>query len=166
MKKKVAFILALVMVFALIAGCGPDKTITTKDGSVNLDNGKVTFQGKDGSKSEVDVADEKGGEVSLPEGYPEDLVPIMSGAKIVLANRNQQNGTTSYWVTLSTTKSAADTYKYYKNELKDLQEPNDMQMNNIYSLSGVKNNQQIGVIITPEDEQKVTNIQITIAPKE
>lgn len=166
MKKKVALILALVMVFALIAGCGPDKTITTKDGSVNLDKGKVTFQGKDGTKSEVNVADENGGNVSLPDGYPKDLVPIIGGAKIILANKNQQNGTISYWVTLSTTKSAADTYKYYKDELKDLQEPNDMQMNNIYSLGGVKNNQQIAVIITPEDDQKVTNIQITIAPKE
>ncbi|MGE5422331.1 MAG: hypothetical protein ACM3QW_03635 [Ignavibacteriales bacterium] len=168
MKKKVALILAAVMLLVLTAGCGgAGKTVTTKDGSVTFNKeGTVTFEGKDGSKSEVEVAKEEGGEVALPEGYPTDLVPIMSGAKIVLANRNQESGKTTYWVTASTTESAQDTYKYYQEALKDLQDPSNMQMNNIYSLGGVKDGQQINLIITPEDDNKSTNLQITIAPKE
>ncbi len=165
MKKKFIIFLVLVMALTLIAGCGSEKTVSTKDGSVTFDEGKntATFEGKDGSKSEINVADENGKGVSLPDGYPEDLVPIVDGSKIQLANKNEQDGKTTYLISLSSTKSAKDVYKFYQDVLKDAEDYSSSQMNDVFSVTGVKDNQQITFMIVPED--KSTSVQISIAPK-
>ncbi|HWP96660.1 MAG TPA: hypothetical protein VN426_07395 [Syntrophomonadaceae bacterium] len=150
MKKKIAIFLILVMALTLIAGCGSEKTV-------------VTRQGNDGSKSEVNVPDKKGGDVSLPEGYPKELVPIFAGSQIELADKNEENGKTTYLISLSSSKSVEDVFNYYKDVLKDAQNFNSSKTEDISSVAGVKNNLQISVMISPDD--KKTSFQIAIAPK-
>lgn len=166
MKKKVAIFLVLVMALTLVAGCGSEKTVSTKDGSVTYDAGKgtATFEGKDGSKSQVDVADENGKGVALPDGYPEDLVPIVDDSKIQLANKNDEKGKTTYLISLSSSKSGKDVYNFYKDVLKDAQDLSSSEMSGIFAVSGVKNNQEISVMITPDEKETI--VQIGIVPKE
>ena len=164
MKKKFIIFLVLVMALTLIAGCGSEKTVSTKDGSVTFDEGKnkATFEGKDGSKTVVDVADENGKGVALPDGYPEDLVPIVDDSKIQLANKNDENGKTTYLISLSSSKSGKDVYKFYQDVLKDAQDLTSSDMSGIFAVSGVKDNQEISVMITPDEKE--TMVQIGIVP--
>lgn len=163
MKKKIVLFLVLAMILTLAAGCGSQKTIKTEDGKVSYGDGKATYEGKDGTKTEVNVAEDDK-EVALPDGYPEDLVPVMAGSKVQVANKNEENGKISYVIMLNTSKSADEVNNYYKNVLKDAEDLSSTQINDIYSVIGVKNNQEISVSIMPDNGK--TTVQIGIVPKQ
>ncbi|MBM3674656.1 MAG: hypothetical protein FJW88_06810 [Actinobacteria bacterium] len=77
---------------------------------IDTDNGKVTIEGKDGEGS---VSFGKGSE--LPDGFPEDDVPLPDGGKIVAAFSSEDGGRETYSVTYqidaSDAKSAMNDYK-------------------------------------------------------
>ncbi|MEN6324731.1 MAG: hypothetical protein ABFD18_00770 [Syntrophomonas sp.] len=164
MKKKIFLPLVLLLVLSLVTGCGGGTTVNTKDGSVTYEKDKATFEAKDGSKAEVNVADGEGEEASLPDDYPEDLLPIIGGAKIVLANKNEINQQSSYLISLSSSKSPQDVYDFYKDKLKDLEDLSTSQTNDLFTVNGFKGDQHLSVIITPE-EDKNSSIQLGIGPK-
>lgn len=160
MRKKLAILVVLVMAFSLMAGCGSGKTVTTDDGKVSYQEGKATFEGKDGSKTEVNVAEE-GQEVALPDGYPKDLLPIVDNAKIVMANKNEADGKVNYMISYTCSKSAKDVWEFYKDALKDATDLSTSQVNNVYTAGGTKGEQQLTVWISQEDKETSVNLGIT-----
>lgn len=163
MRKKLAILLVLVMAFSLLAGCGGGKTVSTDDGKVTYEEGKATFEDKDGSKAEVNVADEEGEGVALPEGYPEDLLPIVEDSKIQMGNKMEENGKVSYMISYTCSKSAKDVWEFYKDAMKDATDLSTTQVNNIYTANGNKGDQQLTVWIS--QEEKETSVSLGINPK-
>lgn len=164
MKKKITVFLVLVMALMLLAGCGSEKTIKTDEGKVSIGEDKLTFEGKDGSKTEMNVADGKGEKVALPDGYPKDLLPIVDDSKIIMANKNEADGKATYLISFTCSKKAKDVNEYYKGVLKDTTDLNTSQINEVYTLTGYKGDQQLTVWIT--QEEKDTSVNLGISPKQ
>lgn len=165
MKKFIA--LAVLLMFLVpVAGCGCN-TIKTDNGSISLDKGKMEVKTNDGGQAQIAVSD-KGQSVALPDDYPKDIVPVIDNATVTVASRNEdKDKKVSYYVTLTSEKDIKDVYNFYVDALKDLTELNKSQMNDYYSISGVKGDKQIAVTVTPEDKdnKKIANVLIIIGPK-
>ena len=103
MKRVLAVMVILALAFSLSA-CGPVKI--SKDG--------VQIKGPDGSTISL------GDKISLPDGYPKDVVPIISGGNINFANKTMDdNKQPNYGVMYSIEKPFAEVLSYYKNVFKD-----------------------------------------------
>lgn len=162
--KKLLLVIALCGLIALSAGCGGEKTIKTDEGTLKVNENKMEVTSNDGSKSQVAVNEEKG--VSLPEGYPSQVVPIVDGGKVVLANKNEDaDKKVSFWVTVSSEKPTQEVYKFYEEALKDASDTQKAQSNDGYYLAGVKGDKRFTVSIDPEekDGKNISSIQIFMA---
>lgn len=103
--------------------------------------------------------------LSIPEGYPEDLVPLMDGYKIVsgaLGNKgDQQEVWLKYMVNTDIDQAAA----FYKNILSkgNLQHADKMGKN-LYMLKGELGGKTVGINITTEImyDNYQSNVLITI----
>lgn len=166
--KKIILSIILVLGIALIAGCGGDtKTINTDKGSVsvNEDKNQVEVKTNDGS-AQLNVSN-NGDSVALPDDYPKDIVPIMDGARITVANRFEDTTKkASFQVVFATDKEPREAKNFYDDALKDLTESNKMDLNGTYSIGGQKSGQNIGVIIATNesDGNKQTMVTITVSP--
>lgn len=166
MKKFISF-LVLLIGLVLVSGCGGGKSIKTEGGTLNVNENKLEVKTNDG-KAEMSVGTE-GQEVALPEGYPQEVVPILAGAKITLASRNEDaNKKLTYWVTVTSDKNAQEVRKFYEGVLKDAQNTQKTEVNKNYFIAGEKQNNIFTVTVTAEETggKRQSNIQIMIAPKE
>lgn len=99
-----------------IAACGDSAEDKAKDilkdqgVNVDEDNGKVTIEGKDG-KGSVSI----GEGADLPDGFPEDDVPLPEGGKIITAFSSEdgdvQSFNVSYQIDADDVDSAMDDYE-------------------------------------------------------
>lgn len=159
--KKLLLVALLCGLMALTSACGGAKTIKTDEGTLKVNDNKVEVTSDDGSKSQVAVNEDKG--VSLPEGYPSQVVPIVDGGKIVLANKNEDaEKKVSFWVSVTSDKSTREVYKFYEEALKDATDTQNSQSNEGCYLAGIKSGMSYTVSIHPEekDGKKISNIQI------
>lgn len=159
--KRLFLTVALCGILVLSAGCGGDKTIKTDEGTLKVNDNKVEVTTNDGGKSQVSVDEEKG--VSLPEGYPGEVVPVIDGGKIVLANKNEDaDKKVSFWVSVTSDKPTQEVYKFYEEALKDATQAQKTQSNDSYYLAGLKGGMSYTISIDSEekDGKKISNIQI------
>lgn len=164
--KRYFLIVVLCGIMILSAGCGSEKTYKTDQGTVKVDENNVEVTTNDGSKAQLTT--DENGQVSLPAGYPEDIVPVIDGGKIVLANKNEDaDKRVSFWITVESGKEAGEVLKFYQEALKGTAEIQSSQVNNNYFVSGVKgeNNFTVTIAANAEDNKKC-NVQIFIGPVE
>lgn len=159
--KKLIAVLIILGIIGILGGCGP--SIDTGNGSMSLDKGKMKFTDKDGNEAEV-ATGENG--VSLPEGYPTNLVPVIDDSTIMVANKGDDNGKPTYYLLFNTTESFNDAVKYYQDAMKGATETNTLQMGTMTTLMGVKNGNTISIAVSKDDSDKTkTGVMINIAPK-
>ncbi|MCL5057252.1 MAG: hypothetical protein M1130_04495 [Actinobacteria bacterium] len=165
--KKLILAVVLSTVLALAAGCGGAKTVKTDEGTVKVKDNKVEVTTNDGNKSQITVNDAGG--VSLPEGYPKEIVPIIDDGKIALATKNEDaNKKLSFWVTVTSKKDPKEVYKFYQEALKDATETQKTEVNNDYFISGIKGDRNFTVSVSSEEKDggKNTVVQIVVLPRE
>ncbi|MGE5422333.1 MAG: hypothetical protein ACM3QW_03645 [Ignavibacteriales bacterium] len=161
MKRKLALILAVIMLCSLGAGCDLQKSYNTDSGTVSVDNGKITYTGSDGTISESSVAEDQLAAVSLPEGYPLDICPLVSDAKPIAVNKTTNAEGTTYWVTVTSLMQALDVYNFYCDQLQ----PTDKYgSNDFFTMSANKGGYSISLIIKAEYAHTTICITITPAP--
>lgn len=128
-----------------------------KDNGVNVNNGSVTIQGKDGNSASI------GGNAQIPNGFPSD-VPIYKPSEVVASSK--ANG--SYGVSLLTNDSLQKVTDYYNSELpkQGWQSSEDTGQ---FNLSGgsvatfTKGNQTLGVIMASDNKSgSKTSITLTV----
>ena len=147
--KRILAALVIVVLALSLSACSPVKI--SKDG--------VQIKGPDGSTISV------GDKVSLPDGYPKDVVPIMSGGKVIFANKSMDdNKKPVYYVMVEIEKPPADVSAYYKEALKNATNLSDMMMDDMHIISGTKDGQDFGVTLTATDDKKGATATITILP--
>lgn len=155
--------LALLILLGLMAGCG-GKTVETPEGSVKFDDNQIEVKTQDG-QAQVNVGNN--GQASLPEGYPQDLVPIIAGATVTASGRNEdENKAVTYWLTLSSTLPANDVYKYYQDVLKDATGIQSAQVDDTFSIQGTKDNRLVSIVVMKNASEPNCTVQIAIAPYE
>ncbi len=147
---------------------GGSKTISTDQGEVKVNEkeNKVEVKTNDGNSSETSISKD-GESVALPEGYPQDLVPIMDGAKITAANRNEDaDKKLSFWITYTVEKEPKEVNGFYQDALKDLTEMQKMEINGVYTNGGNKGDNSVGITINADESEgkKQTIVIIAITP--
>lgn len=149
--------LLLVLVLAL-AGCGLD-SLQFGDTKVKVDpgTGSVKVEDKQGTVSVSTTS-------QLPEGFPVELFPLPSGAKITSSLTgeapNQAVGKT-YVLTVDSDQSPAALLDFYERKLGDAKNFSKMEMNTSTNLLGSKGGYSFVVNIYPGDETSTVNISVT-----
>ena len=109
--------IAVISLALLLAACCRSKTVSTPNGDVKVEeSGKqstVTFTGKDGEK--MTIASEG---TKLPDDYPKD-VPVVSGAKIVMATSANTADSSGFSLILESADSFDKTVAFYKKAIAD-----------------------------------------------
>jgi len=156
-----------------ISACS--KTIKTEDGEISFKDGKIQVKTDEGTTTITEegmtVDDEDGNSVfetsgdgvDLPDGFPEDLIPIIGENKIIATSKQELDAGNEYWATVITKKELKDVVGFYKNVLKEAEDSSAMESSDISILAGTKEGVQISVTITTggEDEYK-TSVNIYI----
>lgn len=153
---------AAIMILSLLAVIGFAVAINkaAKDSGVNVSNGSVTVQGKDGGSASF------GDNVSLPSGFPSD-VPIYKPSEI---KGSLKTGKDAYSVTLLTDDSFSQVDSYYKSELAKQGWKSGENNGEFSSGSGKlatysKGNQTLGILIaTGTGSNKQTSVTLTVGP--
>lgn len=115
----ITYRIVVISLVLLLAACSRSKTVSTPNGDVKVEeSGKpgqstVTYTGKNGEQ--MTIASEGG---KLPDDYPKD-VPVMSGAKIVMATSVNNADTHGSSLILESADSCANTLAFYKKGLAD-----------------------------------------------
>ncbi len=171
--KKLLVILFVAIMMVSITACGPtikigDSEVSLKDGEVEIKTeegtasvkeGELSFEDKDGN--EVFEANEKG--VGLPDGYPENMVPIIDDSMIIMASNQDQE----YWLTAITKKDLKDTAEFYKDVMSDAEDLSTVTAEGMNMITGYKDNFYITISLTPSDEnENETAVNIWIAKEE
>jgi len=114
---------------------------------------------------EIDVT----GGVDLPHGYPGDIVPIIDGAVIAIAEKIPgEGGPDGFEITLKTDKSVEEIKEYYTSVLRESDEFEIFSYNDITTLSGIKDEYEFGIMIRKNNlggTEKMA-IQISLTPVE
>ncbi len=172
MKKLLIILIVTIMIFSITA-CGP--TIKIGDGEVSLKDGKVEVKTEEGTASvkdgEMTYEDKDGNAVfavneegvNLPDGYPENLVPIIDDSMIIMASNQDQE----YWLTAITKKDLKDTAEFYKDVMSDAEDLSTVTAEGMNMITGYKDNFYITISLTPSDEnENETAVNIWIAKEE
>jgi hypothetical protein len=163
MRRLLCLLLILIVAFSVV-GCGTERTVKTEEGTAKIQDDTIEVTSEDG-KSQVVVGEV--GEVALPDGYPEDLVPIIADGKVAASTKNEdENNKFSYSVMLFSDKEMKDATSFYKNALKDLEELQVMESPELVTFGGQKNGYNIFVLLgvdNSEDKPRI-GINITLTP--
>ncbi len=158
-------IIIVLSVLGVTAGCGSGTTVNTKDGAVTIQDNNVKVQTKDG-KSEITVGKE--GEVSLPDGYPAETVPIITGGKVSAAMKNEdQDKKLTFFVTVTSDKDPKEIKQFYQNALQGATDTTSTETPEGFFTTGTKGDNVYSVTIStdPSNSKQQTIIQIVVAPK-
>jgi len=158
--KRLIWLGVMVFVLSVLAGC--QAKTETEGSKVKVSESKVEVQNEQG-KTEISIGNE--GEVSLPEGYPSDIVPVMEGAKITSATKG---GDGSYNILLASEKSVADIKAYYEGVLAGVSDLQKQEAAGVINMMGTKGDKTF-VLNIAEDMASGINqriISISIIPAE
>ncbi len=163
-KSKKLLLLVLFLILVLIAsGCSSEKKIEAGDAEITVkaDDETVEITSDDESmKAEINL--EEGTE--LPEGYPEDVVPIYPGSIVVMSQTMNNDDISSYSVSIKQKDEIEKVYAYYKDIIQKGEIAMDLKTQNTYSLAGSLEGYDYGIIIAPNDldGEEMTMVQIVL----
>jgi hypothetical protein len=172
MKKQIT----LLSLIILMAACGGNNNknaestedskkdkieLKSDDGSVTIDGdkGKMAIEAEDGSKVEVNI----GGRQSVPDGFPEDIVPIYKNSKIIATSKNFVEGKESFLVSLGSDDSVDEIANFYKGKFSKKEIVSDMNMNGVKMLAVKKGDYNVAIHILASDvDEYPTAASITL----
>lgn len=133
-------------------------------GSISVgENGMYIEKNENGKTSKAYIG------VGLPEGYPEDIVPIIDGANLVgggmkIEKEFEGKKGDAFIISATVDKNIDDIFAYYKDELSDAEKVHEESpINKVHVLYAVKKGKEIMVqMISVED--KLTTLNISIHP--
>ncbi len=116
----------------------------------------------------VSIDVEKGTE--LPEGYPANVIPIISGAVVAISERvpGEDGAGDGYNITLKSSLTIEEAVQYYENVLTDIPDVSKFSFGDVTTLSGEKDNYEFGIMVTKNNlgGAEKSLIQITLTPLE
>lgn len=125
MRKIISIILIILLVGLMVTGCGSGskaETINSQDTGTNSSAETTSevkkIEEKSGTQVNVSMG-QMGSNMSLPEGYPKDVVPLLDDANIVNVNDARATISKAIGIVYMTNKSLEDTIAFYQDVMKD-----------------------------------------------
>ncbi len=160
MKKLFVILLVSIMVFSITA-CS--KTIKSEDGSTTtIKDGKLTHEDEGGSA--VFEASKEG--VDLPDGYPQNLVPIIDDSVVVTASTEKASAGREYWISIMTKQEVTEVVDFYEGVMSDAEDSSIIAVENMSIITGTKDDFYVTITINPSDESDYKTLISIITAKE
>lgn len=122
----------------------------------------LAFYALEGSKSEVNIEEE----LTLPLGYPKDIVPIVEDGKIIMVDviPSDTSSREGYMITVNSTISEGDISLFYKEALKDLEGYSQMSVAGMTIIEAYWDDYMISILVTKNNlgGEEENTIQISI----
>lgn len=125
MKKIISIILIILLVGLVVAGCGSGskaENVSSQDTGTNSST-EIPSEVKEieeKSDTEINVSmGQAGNNMSLPNGYPEDVIPILEDANIVNVNDARDTISKAIGIGYMTSKSLEEAVEFYQDVMKD-----------------------------------------------
>lgn len=175
MKKIVSCIILLSLLLTL-AGCGGISIPTEDGGKMKIGKDGFTIENADGSKGSF-TADEDGGfvlesedggelkigsDLELPDGYPEDILPLHKNDSILSTSVSEG----SYHVLFRSKASVKDCIEYYQ-KLVEGSEGNTVSTSDTGAMIFAKiDGRECGIIIGEDsDDKNKSTVSLTVGSK-
>ncbi len=152
-----------VAAFALLlpaaCGSGDDRTISTPAGDVSIDedDGKVTYEDDEGNSFTTAA--------ELPEGFPEDEIPLVDG-EIIQGVSVDQGSSKGYTISIDVEGDVSETYAEAKKLLERAGFASQSESTaSGFATSGFDNGTWM-VLVTATESGRVTSLSYIVAPTE
>lgn len=120
----------------------------------------------EGDSASVAIGDKEKA-VEVPEGYPEDVIPLLEG-KVTVGQKNVSNDRASFHIIVESEKETKDINKFYQNAFSNAQDVEQAQSASSYSIKGNLEDNYVEIYIDPieDSEEFKSEIEIWIQPNE
>jgi hypothetical protein len=138
----------------MFVGCG------NKDGSKNEEASSNSVQSSSNNAEKNSGGDIKvnlgnsGVNLSLPEGFPKDVVPLLGDANIINVIDNKESK--AIGITYTTERSFEDAIAFYQEVIKDGVECSETASENGYLMFVKKSGVDISVVVSKYEDEKVS----------
>lgn len=125
MKKTISIILVILLVGLMITGCGSESNKSRQDAITNSSDSSAETTSEvnkieEKSDTEINVSmGQMGSNLSLPDGYPKDVIPLLDDANIVNVNDARDTISKAIGIGYTTKKSFEDAIEFYGDVMKD-----------------------------------------------
>ncbi len=128
MKKIISIILIILLVGLVVAGCGSGskaENVSSQDTGANSSDSSAeppseVKEIEEKSDTEINVSmGQAGNNMSLPNGYPEDVIPLLEDANIVNVNDARDTISKAIGIGYMTSKSLEEAVEFYQDVMKD-----------------------------------------------
>lgn len=159
--KKIFFLVIILVVILSIIACSTeisDQSIDNQQGSSNADDSGDDISDESNNESigetesnEVNEIESSNEGLPIPKGYPENLIPIMSGSRIFAGGDEILNdGKASIWIKVLSTEKSDEVSAFYRAVLNGASEKKDEKFGGIHFLEGILEGKQILIKITED----------------
>jgi predicted small lipoprotein YifL len=169
MKKFLCVFTIFIMMVSSFAGCGSKGGSKDSNKNEQTSNNPVKSSTNDASKNsetgvKVDMG-KIGTGLSLPDGFPKDVVPLLGDANII--NVIDNKAAKAIGITYTTGKKFEDAVAFYSQVLKDAGERSETKTDGGYLLFGKKAGIDLSVVVSKYEGEKVSILlNVSTANKE
>ncbi len=148
MKRNIALLIMVLMMSVVAIGCGGSNDkgnigkVTPTGGTIELGDSKINYG-----------TAKPGQNLSLPDEFPADVLPLMDDACINFINTNDSNQ--AIGITFSTDKSFDEAVAFYQEVMQDGRISMESKHDNGYVLVGGKGSYAVSISITSQPGEKV-----------
>jgi hypothetical protein len=155
MKRFLCVCTIFIMMAFVFAGCGNKEADNSNEQTSNNPVESSVNETSKNSGADIKVnMGASGTNMSLPDGFPRDVVPLLDDANIVNVIDNKES--MAMGVTYTTDKSLEEAIAFYQNVFKDVEERVETKTDSGYMLFGKKNNIDITAVIAKYDGDKIS----------
>jgi preprotein translocase subunit SecD len=154
MKKVLCVFIVILIMTSFLVGCG------NKDDSKNEDVSSNSVQSSSNDAEKNSGGDIKvnmgnsGVNLSLPDGFPKDVVPLLGDANVINVIDNKESK--AIGITYTTDKSFEDAVAFYQEVIKDGVERSESASENGYLMFANKAGIDISAVISKYEGEKVS----------
>lgn len=148
MRRNIALLIMVLMMSVVVIGCGDgnDKgnidKVTPTGGTIELGDSKINYG-----------TAKPGQNLSLPDEFPVDVLPLLDDARINFVNTNDANQ--AIGITFLTDKSFDEAVEFYQKVMQDGKVTMESKQDNSYILIGSKGSYAVSISITYQTGEKV-----------
>ena len=172
MKKIVSIILIILFTSFMVAGCGPGSKAEnvsnqntgtdSSDSSTEISSGIKEIEEKSGTEINVSIG-QMGNSMSLPEGYPKDVIPLLDDANIVNVNDAGDTVSKAIGIGYITKKSLEDAIMFYQDVMKDGAIDMENKADDNFMIFGSKDDYVVTIVGALTND--TVTIMLDVAPK-
>lgn len=154
MKKILCVFIVFLMMTSIFVGCGnKDKSKNEEASSNSVQSSSNDAEKNSGGDIKVNMGN-SGVNLSLPDGFPKEVVPLLGDANVINVIDNKESK--AMGITYTTEKSFEDVVAFYQEVIKDGVERSESASENGYLMFAKKAGIDISVVVSKYEGEKVS----------